>query len=644
MKRRSLHAQQPDQTSDLSAITVIEMTHMPGPSMHAFRTLLTALLITLMIASHSPAATGIVGSLHDIDAVAAEIDTLLEAEFIAKNTKPSEIISDEDFLRRVYFDLAGMPPKAEEIAAFVESKHPAKRSELIDRLVGSPEYAENFASYWKTVIYFAATDDRAKVFQSSFKNWMTKQILQKRTWDQITHDLLTATGDVQSNGQTALVFAHQGDAAEIAGEVSRIFLGVQIECANCHDHPTEKWKREQFHELAAYFGRAKVVINRDDGPRRFEVVAMNEFKESFANAILSNPALLVRLMDANGDRMISREEAAKRPKFAEHFTELLEHCDKDRDGLLTAKELSEAPHPQKRFTGRAEYFMPDLKDPSSQGTMILPSLFTTDKAKLRFGATDEARRLTLAQAITSQDNPLFAKAYVNRIWSLYMGHGFVNPIDDLSELHPVSHPAAFDLLTKAFTANKYNMQWLDRVITRTKAYQREVCEVDETSEKVLFASAIPVRLRGEQIYNSLAKIYGSDLMAAARNSGMGGGGMMMMSRDPQDQFANLYNVDPSMPQDEIPLDIPQSLFMMNSTQVHKITNGSPTSPVSLLRSKYPADRDYVREAYLLALSRQPTDREYELMTQYLSTAPHKGEACEDVLWSLINSTEFITRP
>lgn len=604
---------------------------------------LLILLTPLLMGPSRLWAAGRTLVLHDPDHVAAEIDELLELEFAAKGVVPAPLISDEDFLRRAYFDLAGTPPTPEDLATFLPSADPAKRAALIDRLVGSPEYAENFASYWKTVIYFNATDDRARIFQSSFKTWMTEQITKQRTWDAITKDLLTAMGDVRENGATALIFAHQGAAPELAGEVSRIFLGTQIQCANCHDHPTEKWKREQFHELAAYFARTRVVINRDDGPRSFEVIAMNEFRESFANAFFNNPALIIRMVDANGDRRISKSEAAKRPRLAEHFAELLEHCDKDMDGMLTAEELKDAPRPEGRFNGRAEYFMPDLNDPSSQGTMILPSMFTTETADLRFGASDEARRLMLAKAITSKDNLLYAKSYVNRLWSVYLGYGFVNPIDDLSELNTVHHPAAFDLLARAFIANNYNMQWLDRTITRTRAYQRQIRPIDESAEQVLFASAIPVRLRGEQIYNALAKVYGSDLLASARNAAMGGG-MMMMARDPQDQFATLYSVDPSLPQDEIPLDIPQSLFMMNSPQVNKITNGSPNSPVTQLRNRFPNDDDFIREAYLLALSRQPTSTEMQIASVYLKNASHQGEACEDILWSLLNSTEFITRP
>ena len=104
---------------------------------------------------------------------------------------------------------------------------------------------------------------------------MTEQLHNGVSWDKITTELITATGNVREEGQTALIFAHQGNAEEIAAEASRIFLGIQIQCANCHDHPTDEWKREQFHQLAAFFPRVRVRVIKDTKPRTFEVVSFN---------------------------------------------------------------------------------------------------------------------------------------------------------------------------------------------------------------------------------------------------------------------------------------------------------------------------------------------------------------------------------
>jgi hypothetical protein len=112
---------------------------------------------------------------------------------------------------------------------------PEKRSRLIERLLQSDAYAENWAGYWRDVIFSRATDRRALLSRGVFEEWMRTQLGENRGWDKIVKDLITATGDVRENGQTALIFAHQGQAEEIAAETSRIFLGIQIQCANCHD-------------------------------------------------------------------------------------------------------------------------------------------------------------------------------------------------------------------------------------------------------------------------------------------------------------------------------------------------------------------------------------------------------------------------
>ena len=118
----------------------------------------------------------------------------------------------------------------------------------IERLLDSKAYAENWSRYWRDVIMMRATNQRIRLMQGSFERWMAEQLQDNVAWDKITTAMITAQGDVRENGDTALIFAHEAQATEVAAEVSRIFLGIQIQCANCHDHPTDKWKREQFHE------------------------------------------------------------------------------------------------------------------------------------------------------------------------------------------------------------------------------------------------------------------------------------------------------------------------------------------------------------------------------------------------------------
>src|SRR5690606_10199024 len=124
------------------------------------------------------------------------------------------------------------------------------------------DYAENWARYWRDVIFPDAGEMQARLMVGTFEQWMTDQLNRNRPWDRIAADLLTATGNVQENGATALLVAHSAEPMEVAAEASRILLGIQIQCANCHDHPTDAWKRQQFHQLAAYFPRAEFRVRR----------------------------------------------------------------------------------------------------------------------------------------------------------------------------------------------------------------------------------------------------------------------------------------------------------------------------------------------------------------------------------------------
>ncbi len=138
--------------------------------------------------------------------------------------------------------------------AFVSDRSKDKRARLADALLDSPEYARNWARYWRDVIRFHATNQAIQqVRYDILEDWLAEQFKKNAPWDEIATAMITATGRVDENGAVSFALAHEAKPVELAGEVSRIFLGVQIQCAQCHDHKTDSWKREQFHEFAAFF-------------------------------------------------------------------------------------------------------------------------------------------------------------------------------------------------------------------------------------------------------------------------------------------------------------------------------------------------------------------------------------------------------
>lgn len=570
--------------------------------------------------------------------LAAKVDTLIEGELKKSGITPAPLASDEDFLRRVTFDLAGRMPTTSEVLLFGLDSTPDKRRAVIEELLKSDDYGVNWARYWRDVIYLRATDMRARLNEAQFVDWMTTQLNENKSWQEITTDLLTASGDVRENGSTALIFAHEGDPAELAAETSRIFLGIQIQCANCHDHPTDKWKRKDFHELAAFFPRVRVRPVRDSTPRTFEVVSMNQGNQ-FARRVqmLKNPEFLFRSYDRNRDGKLTQQEV-QRTRMARGFEQLVSRADTDGDKALTADELKSLPLPENTQRFMSEYYMPDLNDPTSMGQVIQPVLFVGTKAPE--GLDDLERREVLSKFLTSQANPWFSRAIVNRMWSEMLGEGFYMPIDDIGPERSAVYPEVLDALAQGFTASGYDLKWLCRTITNTRAYQRKMQKRSEGQLQTPFAAQLPTRLRGDQIFTAITQVFGVDDLQADPSAG---NRRYQRSRSARGQFSSLFTFDPSTSQDEITGDVPQALFMMNSEALNGMLGANRSTKLAQIARDYPENKAAIQELYLLTLSREPSAKELEICEDYFQQAERRETALEDLMWSLLNSSEFITK-
>jgi hypothetical protein len=572
---------------------------------------------------------------------AQRIDTLLAKAFAAEGVEPAAIVSDEDFLRRVSLDLAATIPTPKEVTLFGLNTEADKRTQYINDLLESEAFATTWASYWRDVIFMRATEQRAQIAQPTFQKWMAEQFEKGRAWDDITRDLLTATGSVSENGATGLVFAHTGDPQELTAEISRIFLGIQMSCANCHDHPTDSWKREQFHQLAAYLPR--ITVRREDpaDPRSFVVSSMGGGGGRFDRAP-EDPTVLLRLMDRNRDGKLAKSEA--RGPLAERFDFILSYADTDKDGLMSVEELKNARPPmEQQGRGSAEYYMPDLNDPSSKGKLMQPAFLIKgiQGPKLPSGADDLTRRDALADYITSKANPWFARAFVNRIWAEMLGEGFYMPIDDMGPERKARMEEVLDVLANGFVRNDYDVRWVYRTIANTDAYQREIR--GGASESAPFAAATPTRLRSDQLYNAMTSILGMNAIDRRLPGRRPGGGMMRFS--PEDAgkflFRELFGFDPSTPQADLIGNVPQALFMMNSPFLNAALSGSsPNTSLGRILNEFPDNADAINELYLMTLTREPTEKELQITRDYIAQVGTRNEAFEDILWSLMNSTEF----
>jgi hypothetical protein len=255
--------------------------------------------------------------------------------------------------------------------------------------------------------------------------------------------------------------------------------------------------------------------------------------------------------------------------------------------------------------------------------------------------SDEARRAAVAQAFTSPQNPWFARAFVNRLWHELLGEGFYMPVDDIGPTRTPRYPQVLEALAQGFVANQYDPRWVLKTIALTDAYQRQVRARAVSAPELPFAAQSPARLRADQLFNALASVLGIEERTPPRGGPMMG--LYGMNRSPRNQFHAVFNVDPSTPQEDLTGNVQQALLLMNTPGLRGAISATGNTRLARILRQYPHDQDALAETYLLVLSREPAEQELQVCQTYLREVGARGEAYEDILWGLLNSSEFLSK-
>jgi len=449
-----------------------------------------------------------------------DLDTQLERELAKAGVPLAGPIDDATFLRRVYLDLTGRLPTPAATLEFSRDTRPGKRSEVIDSLLATDEYARNWARYWRDVVLFRSAAAKNQLDPQALEDWFVEQFKQDVGWDRITAELLIADGKEKEIGPNNFMIGAERKPERMAAETARVFMGINVQCAECHDHPFDRWKRTQFHEMAAFFARGK-------------------------------------------------------------------------------------------------YFMPDLDDPANE-TEMEPRFLLGETPPFRMRPNDK-RVVVAAYLIYNPDNYWFARAYVNRVWNELLGDGFYS-VDSLGPDNDVTYKLVVNRLAAVFRyqGQDFRPSWLFRTIMNSKAYQREARTPRSSAE--LFGAVRPTRLRGEQVTEAVVDVLGPI--------------------PPASKVAETFAYDPSLPQQDVEGSIQQALLLMNNPAVQgRITNGALVKRLARIKSP----EECVMQLYLGVLRREPTARELERALMHLDYTSNRKEAIEDLIWVLVNSTEFLTK-
>ncbi|MFM7743259.1 MAG: DUF1549 domain-containing protein, partial [Verrucomicrobiota bacterium] len=392
-----------------------------------------------------------------IASAAADIDRLVGAVLTANRQQPNAPATEEQFLRRVYLDAVGRVPTAKEAEAFLASTAPDKRAKLIDDLVFSPGYSMQMFNWMADFLRVKDTFGKG-VPAFTFEDWLKARLAANAPWDKMVHEMVTADGRLCDNGATGFMLFDAEMPLDGVSNLMTTFLGTNMACAQCHDHPLADWTQKDFYQMAAFFG---ATDGKDE-------------------SVVREVARLTR-----GDNALSK--AATR-KIAEMNAFRLE--DRAKQSLTLPKDYK-------------------YKD-GKPGDAVSPALIAwakADKALPAYNVStkDPARlRDEFARWLTSPQNPRFATNIVNRIWKKAFGVGVIEPLNDIDDLSQASSPELLAHLTFVMKAAKFDLREVQRVIYNSKTYQASASPTPDLGKaKYLFNGPVVRRLTAEQAWDSL---------------------------------------------------------------------------------------------------------------------------------------------
>jgi len=434
------------------------------------------------------ATTDLAGDRYPDVPTPTRVDELVVEKLRKLGIVPSELASDAEFLRRVRLDMTGTLPTSEEVREFLASDDPAKRAKKIDELLETPAYA----AWWTTKLCdFTGNNEQLlnnvspmRSASQEWYDWIYRRVADNTPYDELAAGIITANsmkpdqsyreyceqmsalyGDSDASYADLDSMTHYWSRSDFRDIEARAigfaysFLGMQIQCAQCHKHPFDTWSKNDFHQFKNFF--ARVVAGRANGVPR-------EYRKEYDQ--------MVNSLGLKGKRGNDLRRA---------LPDLL------RDGKTIPFPVTYVSSNLQRTRN------PDEDYPSFDNGRLLGG----DEVDVL--AVDDPRAV-LMDWLRSPDNPFFAKALVNRVWAAYFGIGIVEPPDDLSLGNPPSNRALLDDLAARFVESGFDMKWLHRTIANSRTYQLS-WQANDTNgqDERNFSRSIPRRLPAEVAYDAL---------------------------------------------------------------------------------------------------------------------------------------------
>ncbi len=600
-----------------------------------------------------------------VAASAAQIDKLVLAGLAKAGQRANAPATDEQIVRRMYLDIAGRIPTAAETSAFIYNQAPDKRAKLVDQLIGSAGYNSQMFNWLGDLL--RVMDDNGKGVKTYvYEEWLKDQIADNRPWNELVHDLLTAQGKLSNDGPVGYLLRDKGMPLDSLSNTLTIFLGANVACAQCHNHPLAAWTQKDFYQMAAYFGATNT-----DYPKPQKVAkGIGGKKGKTADAPPVSRQLLARVLGPN---------------------------------VAAIQELHK----------NTTTFPTDYKyDNAKPGAPVTPQLIAwsaADKNSAAYASTPdkpEELRNAFADWLTHADNPRFATTIANRLWKRIFGLAVIEPVTDLDDLGKAVNPELLTFLTAEMKRVGFDLREFQRILFNSQTYQRMASTTpDPANGPYLFPGPLLRRMTAEQTWDSVLtlvvgpqvdqyKLERADAIKAmnitapkltpevilakveevmanrplqGRRAGGGGGGgkkggnpepaaadyegeppprfegmtMARASELPQPareaHFLRMFGQSDKQLTDGGSTEggVPQVLMMMNGDVQKVIASASSSVLRSAAQAATPELK--VESLYFSFLGRRPTLQERQIALGVLND----GLKLADLTWILFNSREFI---
>ncbi len=548
------------------------------------------------------------------------IDTYALAKLNKLGIVPSDISTDAEFLRRIGIDLSGTLPTPDEIKAFLADGTSDKRFRKVDELLERPAYAAWWAN--KLCDFTGCNpNQQAELGQETSVQWFTwiyKRLRENVPYDELVRRIVLAKG--RAPGQSYDEYTTQVSAyfredspddfadretmphywtrrsmekpMESAQAFAQNFLGIRLQCAQCHKHPFAPWTQSDFTEFSRFFEHVKFGVE---------------------------------------------------PQSEERYRELAKQVGlnvRDSKGTAIRDDVLKHAHEGRTIPWRELYIS---RRPKIETLDLLRSRTVTLES-------NDDPRVPIMQWMSEPDNPWFARAIVNRVWAGYFHVGIIDPPDDLNPANPPSNPELLDWLTTEFVEHDFDMKWLHRQIVNSDTYQRSwKPNATNREDRRNFSRAIPRRLPAEVVYDSVKQaLVATDQLDEVRTDlsrrAIGHLSMRLAGTYAMQVFGKpdrAVNCDCERVNQPTLL---QSVFLQNDPLVDQLLEDSGwLREIAVAESAgFAMNREQLVEtAWLRTVSRPPTVGESARAIEHLKGRESTMEGLRDLLWSLINTKEFV---